>query len=272
MKIIAFIGPSGSGKSHRAISVAHDTDSDLIIDDGLLIQGSRIIAGISAKNQATKICAVKTALFTDLEHRKKAQESLAVLHPNNILILGTSIAMVERITEHLALPKPVKIINIVVVASSEEISTAKYYRKNLGKHIIPAPTVEVKRNFANTLIESLQVILHLKNSDKQKVYEQSSIRPTFSYLGKILIADKVLNDIIRCALATFPGVKQVLKVKAVSDQGNTILSIQYTANYGLPLHILSQEIRAKVKEVVENHTGFNVLAINLFVTEVVRQK
>lgn len=270
MKIIAFIGPSGSGKSHRAITIAHDTNSNLIIDDGLLIQGSRIIDGMSAKNQSTKIGAVKTALFTDLEHRKQAQETLAILRPQKILILGTSLAMVERITERLALPKPVNVTNIEDVASSEEISTAKYYRKHLGKHVIPAPTVEVKRKFSNILIEGLQVILHRKDSAKQKVYEQSSIRPTFSYLGKILIADKALDDIIRFTVATFPVVKQVGKVRVVSDQGNTIISIQYTANYGQPLHILSRDIQAKVKEVVENHTGFNVLSIDVFITEVVR--
>ena len=225
---------------------------------------------MSAKNQSTKIGAVKTALFTNLEHRKKVHETIASLSTRNILILGTSFAMIERITERLALPKPVKIINIEDVASPQEIKTAKYYRNHLGKHVIPAPTVEVKRKFSNILIEALQVILHRKDSAKQKVYEQSSIRPTFSYLGKILIADKALDDIIKCALATFPGVRQVGKVRVVSDQGNTIIAIQYTANYGQPLHILSQDIRAKVKDVVEKHTGFNVLSVDIFVTAVLK--
>ena len=270
MKIIALVGSSGSGKSHRAIAIAYENKSDLVIDDGLLIQGSRIIDGISSKNQPTKVGAIKTALFTDLEHRKQAQETLITLQPQKILSLGTSLAMVEKSTERLALPKPDKIIYIEEVSSSEEVSTAKYYRKHFGKHVIPAPTVEVKSNFPNTLIEALQVILHRQDPAKQKVYEQSVIRPTFSYLGNITIADKVLNDIIKWVLATFPSIRQAEKVRVVSEQGNTIISIEYSAKYGQPLHILSRDIQVKVKKVVEYHTGFNVLAIDIFVTKVVK--
>ncbi|MFZ3100613.1 MAG: Asp23/Gls24 family envelope stress response protein [Desulfitobacteriaceae bacterium] len=271
MKIIALVGSSGSGKSHRAIAIAYETNSDLVIDDGLLIQGGRIIDGISSKNQPTKVGAIKTALFTDLEHRKQAQETLRALLPQKILILGTSVAMVEKITERLALPKPDKITYIEEVASPEEISTAKYYRNHFGKHVIPAPTLEVKSNFPNSLIEALQVILHRQDPAKQKVFEQSVIRPTFSYLGNITIADKVLNDLIKWVLATFPSVRYAEKVRVVSEHGNTIISIEYSANYGQPLYVLSRDIQTKVKEVIENHTSFNVIAIDILVTKVVRK-
>ena len=39
MEVVAFVGPSGTGKSHRAIGVAHNNNCDAIIDDGLLIKG-----------------------------------------------------------------------------------------------------------------------------------------------------------------------------------------------------------------------------------------
>ena len=50
MKVVAFVGPSGTGKSHRAIGIAHKNNCDAIIDDGLLIKGTKILAGTSAKN------------------------------------------------------------------------------------------------------------------------------------------------------------------------------------------------------------------------------
>lgn len=49
MKVVAFVGPSGTGKSHRAIGIAHKNNCDAIIDDGLLIKGTKILAGTSAK-------------------------------------------------------------------------------------------------------------------------------------------------------------------------------------------------------------------------------
>ena len=51
MKVVAFVGPSGTGKSHRAIGIAHKNNCDAIIDDGLLIKGTKILAGTSAKNE-----------------------------------------------------------------------------------------------------------------------------------------------------------------------------------------------------------------------------
>ena len=44
MEVVAFVGPSGTGKSHRAIGVAHNNNCDAIIDDGLLIKGTKILA------------------------------------------------------------------------------------------------------------------------------------------------------------------------------------------------------------------------------------
>ena len=51
MDVIALVGPSGTGKSHRALKVAKDHQADAIIDDGILIQNGKIIAGASAKTE-----------------------------------------------------------------------------------------------------------------------------------------------------------------------------------------------------------------------------
>ena len=68
MEVVAFVGPSGTGKSHRAIGVAHNNNCDAIIDDGLLIKGTKILAGTSAKNETNRIQAVKRAIFTEDDH------------------------------------------------------------------------------------------------------------------------------------------------------------------------------------------------------------
>ena len=51
MDVIALVGPSGTGKSHRALLVANQYKADIIIDDGLLIKDGKIIAGSSAKKE-----------------------------------------------------------------------------------------------------------------------------------------------------------------------------------------------------------------------------
>ena len=69
IKTYAFIGPSGTGKSYRAQYVAGQRDINYIIDDGLLIKDSQVIAGTSAKKAPTKIETVKNALFINDEQK-----------------------------------------------------------------------------------------------------------------------------------------------------------------------------------------------------------
>lgn len=272
MEVIALIGPSGTGKSHHAIKVAYTTGSDLIIDDGLLIQESRILAGISAKKQPTKVGAIKTALFTDPEHRSQAQKALAAFNPGRILILGTSLGMVVKITEHLGLPGPGQVIDIAEVASGEEIRKARFYRTRLGKHVVPVPTLEVKRNFPNTLIDSLQVILHGGEPKKQVIFEQSVIRPNFSSFGKFTIAENVLIDITKRVLSAFEAVNHTGKIRIESEQGNTVIFIHFAANLGYSLPLLCREIQTKVKEIVEGCTGLSITAVNVTVMNLVLGK
>ena len=63
MRVIAFVGPSGTGKSYRSVMVSQQYGADAIIDDGLLISHGKVIAGTSAKQEPTKIASVKHALF-----------------------------------------------------------------------------------------------------------------------------------------------------------------------------------------------------------------
>ena len=45
IKVYAFVGPSGTGKSYRAQMVASEKNIKFIIDDGLLIMDNQVIAG-----------------------------------------------------------------------------------------------------------------------------------------------------------------------------------------------------------------------------------
>ncbi|MDF2572425.1 MAG: Asp23 family, cell envelope-related function, partial [Sporomusa sp.] len=101
MDTFALVGPSGTGKSHRALIVAHEHNVDTIIDDGLLIKDSKIVAGHSAKKEPSKIRAVKRAIFMEPDHAAEVREAIARVMPERILILGTSKNMVEKIVDVL---------------------------------------------------------------------------------------------------------------------------------------------------------------------------
>ena len=103
MDVIALVGPSGTGKSHRALIVAHEHKADAIIDDGLLIKDGKIIAGHSAKRESSKIMAVRRAIFSLPGHAEEVRNVIQEVQPHRILILGTSENMIHKIAEILKL-------------------------------------------------------------------------------------------------------------------------------------------------------------------------
>ncbi len=156
-KVYAFVGPSGTGKSYRAQMVASENNISYIIDDGLLINENDVVAGNSAKKAPTKIETVKKAIFIDEKDREDMKQAIKKYKPDSILILGTSDDMVEKIASNLGLNKPEKTIYINEVATETEMETAKRIRTTEGKHVIPVPTFEIKRDFSGYILDPLQI-------------------------------------------------------------------------------------------------------------------
>ena len=79
VKVYAFVGESGTGKSFRAKLLAQKYGIELIIDDGLLIRDDKILAGHSAKREQTFLAAVRVALFDDKSHRDAVARTLQIV-------------------------------------------------------------------------------------------------------------------------------------------------------------------------------------------------
>lgn len=265
MEVFALVGPSGTGKSHRATVIAHQLEAQAIIDDGLLIQGNRILAGTSAKRQPTRIGAIKSALFMDEKQAREIKEALTGLTPGKVLILGTSVQMAERIASRLDLPAPVKIVKIEDIASEKEIRKAKFLRTQFSKHVIPAPTLEVKKSFPGTLVDPFQVFLRKKGVPGKKDWlEQSVIRPTFTYHGRLTIANSALSAIAGHIAGTVSGVSNPGRVNVnVEQEGIVTIDTFPTVTFGFHLHEVAIEIQRRIKQAVEEMTGLQVKEVNV---------
>lgn len=266
MHVYALVGPSGTGKSHRAIRVAHDYEVEIIIDDGLIIKGTRILYGTSAKRQVTRIGAIKAALFMGDEESKRAREVIKKENPSSVLILGTSVSMVKRIAKTLDLPGVETIISIEDVASPKEIRKAKLMRSQYSKHVIPAPTVEVKKGFPDKLIDPLRVFLHRKDAPGKKSWqEQSVVRTSFTYYGKMTISQSAIAAIAGYAAILVEGVVQSKKVNIVRDDGGVIIKIYLIVSYGYSLDEVARQVQCLVKSEVEQMTGLPVAGVHVTV-------
>ena len=164
MKVYALVGKSGTGKSYQAMNLCRDLDIEVIIDDGLLIYGNGILAGTSAKRQGTVIGAIKTALFTEENHRNSVMGKIHGLDPSKILILGTSDKMVHRIAKRLELPPVDEIIYIEDLTTEKERQYAKKQRHEMGKHVIPVPTFQLKKDFPGYFVDPLRIFKELAST------------------------------------------------------------------------------------------------------------
>lgn len=268
IRVVAFVGPSGTGKSHRAQMVAKNNGIEYIIDDAILISGTKLVAGTSAKRANTKIESVKKALFSDEEQAKEMKAAIKSKKPKAILILGTSDGMVQKIAENLGLPEISEYIRIEDVSSKEEIALARSVRQSEGKHVIPVPTFEIKKDFSGYLLDPLQ-IFRWRGGRKAAPYlaEKSIIRPTFSYLGNYIISDNVLRAIIEYVGRDIEGIYKIQKTKIENYPDGLIAYVDVTLEYGHNLPDIMKRFKEKAKKEIDRLTAMNVLDIQVIAKE-----
>ena len=263
IKVYAFVGPSGTGKSYRAQMVASEKDIHFIIDDGLLIKDNQIIAGLSAKKAPTKIETVKHALFLKEEEQEQIEKALQKHKPSKILILGTSDGMVEKIASNLKLPKISETIYINQVATEEEMKTARHIRETEGKHVIPVPTFELKKDFSGFILDPLQIFKSKGIGKKPYISEKTIIRPTFSYMGNFTISDTVFRQIIEHIAKNTPNIYKVIKTRVSSSEEGTNIYMEVTVVYGSNVKDILKEFKEKARKEIENLTAMNVVSLEI---------
>ena len=275
MKTYAFVGPSGTGKSYRAQMVANEKGIDYIIDDGLLISGNEVVAGISAKKAPTKIETVKNALFQNEERKKEIQKAIKKRKPNSILILGTSDGMVKKIAENLEFEPITETIYITDVATEEEMAMARDIRVHQGKHVIPVPTFALKKDFSGYLLDPLQIFKSKGKGQAPYVSEKSIIRPTFSYMGNFKISDTVFKQIIDYVVDKTEGVHKIHRaiIKKHEELNDGIyIYIEVIINYGYNINETMQILKKQIIKEIDKMTAMNVLNMEIVVKGVNLEK
>lgn len=275
MEVIALVGPSGTGKSHRALLVAHNNQADAIIDDGLYIKDGKIIAGRSAKREQNKVLAVKRAIFVLPGHAEEVRKAIEETKPTRILLLGTSENMVQKIARALHIPDVSRFVYIQDIATQSEIEKARYHRLREGKHIIPVPTIELKPHFSGYLVDPINSLLRRKQNDtgRRRLGEKSIVRPVFSYYGKLIIDDWALKAIVRKLLVDGDNVTKVADIRVEHvyngdgesgyESAGVVISCDVVVTYGKHIPTLVQQLQAQVRKDVEYMTGMVVKKVNI---------
>ena len=272
IKVFALVGRSGTGKSFRAKLVAQKYEIDYIIDDGLLIKDDRILAGHSAKKEKTFMAAVKVALFDEKAHRDDVARKLQGEKTKKILILGTSEKMVCKIASRLQLPLPIKTIMIEDISSQEEIDKDIRTRRIEGKHVIPVPSIEVKRSYPNIFYNAIRILRKKKGpvglGASPSVHEKSVVRPEYSKRGKVIISEAALSQmVIHCVDEYNPEIK-IKKITVKDDDMGYRLVITIDVPYGIQLGGNIHELQRYVIDNIERYTGILIEEVNIIIDKI----
>ena len=267
IKVFAFVGAAGTGKSQRAQFVADYLDADYIIDDGLVIRRASIMCGKSAKTERNQIRAIRRALFEYDDHRKAVMDFFAAAAPCSVMIIATSDGMAERIIKKLEFPVPARVIRIEEVATPEEIAKARRERHSKGQHVIPVSHVLVRKNFAGKLVGRLRVLWRPKTPYDG---EKTIVRPPFSFYGEVHIEPEAIEQLasyIASREAQIPMVAGARVFTASNDFINIDVDIKFSPGLKNIIEI-SEQARQRVAKSVRYFTGLDVGKVNVNVVGV----
>ena len=281
MEVYALIGASGTGKSHNASSVMEEYGIELMIDDGLLIKDGKKMAGTSAKAEETTVAAVKRAIFQDPIHAAEVRERIAQLHAKKILILGTSEKMIDKITTALNLPPVKNKIFIQDIATPEQIALAQSMRRE-GKHVIPLPSIEVKKDMPNYWIDSIWGFVTKKNKDKNKnkanknkekdgdidksrvsSEDKCIVRPRFSQMGRLTISENAIEQIVRHNLLIQNEFDGNAKIHVDMNEFGVSIYCEMKIKFGIPMQQAVEQFQVNTIRDLDDMTNLSVGRIDV---------
>lgn len=173
--------------------------------------------------------------------------------------------MVDRIADNLNLPQISRRIFIEDIATKREIETATRIRKEQGKHVIPVPTFEVKKDFSGYFIDSIRIFGRRDREMEGEDIEKTVVRPTYSYLGKWMISNSVVRSMVSFIGEEIDGVYKIMRVSVNNSEGGLKIDMDVSMNYGVKVHEIAYKLKQHIKHEIEYMTAFNILEINIYV-------
>ena len=184
--------------------------------------------------------------------------------------------MVEKIAVRLQLPQPFKIIKIEDIASQEDIERAIRSRRVEGKHVIPVPSIEIKRNYPQIFYDHVRVFLKGRknllssNATMSKVYEKSVVRPEFSKKGRVTISEAALSQMVIHCVGEFDPAVSIKKLTVKTDSRGYRLVIVIDVPFGTQLTGKIHQMQQYIVENIERYTGILVEEVHIVIDKITR--
>ena len=266
IQVYAFIGPAGTGKSHRATHVAKQNGIEYIIDDGLVISRGRILAGRSAKSEINRLRAIRRAIFEYPEHRDEVVRYLTKNPPEKLMILATSEDMIAKITARLGLNAPVQTIRITDVSTNEEITAALRERREKKQHVVPVAKAQIQQNFAGKLVSQIRGFFRGRDKNENS---NTIVKPLFSFNGRVTIETDAILDLCRRLLELRDHVRKIREIDLQTYDDKIELSVELDLQLGnMSALSIAKTLQRKLRMGLSYFTGMEIRQVNIRVNEI----
>ena len=187
--------------------------------------------------------------------------------------------MVSKIAMRLQLPQPQKIIKIEDIATRDEIEKAQKSRHVEGKHVIPVPSIEVKKNYPQIFTSSMRDFFNknklLSKANKNlggKMIEKSIVQPEFSKKGRIEISEAALTQMVmHCVNECDPEVK-VKKITIKTDSRGYRLIVLIDVPFGTQLTGKIHRLQQYIIDKIESYTGILIEEVSIVIDKISRPR
>ncbi|GHV81595.1 hypothetical protein AGMMS49991_01530 [Spirochaetia bacterium] len=210
-------------------------------------------------------------MWSNKAHRDEVARKLQSEKFKKILLLGTSEKMVNKIASRLQLPPPGKIIKIEDIASQEEIEKAIRTRRIEGKHVIPVPSIEIKRNYPNIFYDAIRIFKRKSGAPSlgtPKMHEKSVVRPEYSKRGKVIISEAALSQMVIHCVDEYNQSIRIKKIVVKDDDAGYRLVITIDVPFGTQLGGNIHALQQYVIENIERYTGILIEEVNIIIDKI----
>ena len=155
-------------------------------------------------------------------------------------------------------------IDALANATPEEIEEALNHRKE-GEHVIPLPAVEVRKDYWLSSI----VGFFSKKDTKTDNDRSTIVRPKFSQLGTLIIADSVIEEIVRHCIRKYSELDGNVKVSVFNRGYGVNIYCEMKIHYGVHIQPVVEACQKELVNVLDDITGINVLKIDMRISGIV---
>ena len=145
----------------------------------------------------------------------------------------------------------------------------------MGKHVIPVPTIEVKKNYPQILSSSMRDFFSQKKwfhkklkNPNGKMIEKSIVQPEFSKKGRIEISEAALTQMtMHCVNECDPDVK-IKKITIKTDSRGYRLIVLIDVPFGTQLTGKIHRLQQYIIDKIESYTGILIEEVSIVIDKI----